>query len=185
MEVWTPKAVRAYVPYADHPRTETLSTSLYVSDSFDIRAFYNDSTVDGSIFLGFLTQYLKEFKKASSKNMLLLLDGARTHSEEGMNALQKRYPFFRWMKLPPYSPDANPVEYVISELKAYIYKHTGLNVRFDKESWMAHLQACLQGFINENRDFSRHFAHAYALLSDLRTLDYKAAVQHTHDLRHR
>lgn len=34
MEVWTPKAVRAYVPYADHPRTETLSTSLYVSDSF-------------------------------------------------------------------------------------------------------------------------------------------------------
>ena len=101
-----------------HGHWKTISTIAAMSSAGMLTAVAYDRAVDTEAFVGFVEQFLVPKLKAGQ---VLILDNLPAHKSSEVDRLVEARGA-RVMRLPPYSPDFNPIEMAISKVKSLLRK---------------------------------------------------------------
>src|SRR5206468_1489336 len=101
-----------------HGHWKTISTVAAMSSAGMLTAVAYDRAVDTEAFVGFVEQFLAPKFKAGQ---VLILDNLPAHKSSEVDHLVEARGA-RVMRLPPYSPDFNPIEMAISKVKSLLRK---------------------------------------------------------------
>jgi transposase len=113
----SPRGQRA-VAKTPHGHWKTISTIAAMTQAGMMTAVAYDSAVDTEAFVGFVEQFLAPRLKAGQ---VLILDNLPAHKSGEVDRLVQASGA-RVMRLPPYSPDFNPIEMAISKVKSMLRK---------------------------------------------------------------
>jgi transposase len=114
-----------------------------------------DGAMNGDVFVGYISQHLVPTLKSGD---IVVLDNLPSHkrveARRAVEAVGAKMIF-----LPPYSPDLNPIEQVISKLKRLL--------RSAKQRTIAGLQECFGKLLDhfcesECRNYFRHSGYRYS-----------------------
>ncbi len=101
-----------------HGHWKTLSTVAAMSLTGVVTAVAYDGAMNTECFVGFVEQFLIEKLKPGQ---VLILDNLPAHKSPRIDQLVESVGA-KVMRLPPYSPDFNPIEMAISKVKAMLRK---------------------------------------------------------------
>ena len=101
-----------------HGHWKTISTVAAMSSAGMLTAVAYDRAVDTEAFVGFVEQFLAPKLKVGQ---VLILDNLPAHTSSEVDHLVEARGA-RVMRLPPYSPDFNPIEMAISKVKSLLRK---------------------------------------------------------------
>ena len=101
-----------------HGHWKTVSTVAAMTASGMLTAVAYDGPVNTEAFVGFVEQFLVPKLKAGQ---VLVLDNLSSHKAAEVDRLIESAGA-RVLRLPPYSPDFNPIEMAISKVKAVLRK---------------------------------------------------------------
>lgn len=101
-----------------HGHWKTMSTVAAMSATGIVTAVVYDGAVDAEAFVGFVEQFLAP---ALRPGQVLVLDNLSAHQNPEVDRLVEAAGA-RVLRLPPYSPDFNPIEMAISKVKSLLKK---------------------------------------------------------------
>jgi len=103
---------------------KTISTIAAMTTQGILAAVSYDGAVNTEAFVGFIEQFLVPKLRPGQ---VLILDNLAAHKAAEVDRLIEAAGA-RVMRLPPYSPDFNPIEMAISKVKALLRKHAARQV---------------------------------------------------------
>jgi len=102
--IWAPRGERPIAP--GHHRFEWLYVTAFVSPSTGESFWYLTDSVSKRLFAAVLALFAKEAGAGPERIIILVLDNAGWHSEEGLVVPEG----IRLFYLPPYTPELQPAE---------------------------------------------------------------------------
>jgi transposase len=102
-----------------HGHWKTISTVAAMTTAGMVTAVAYDGAVNTEAFVGFVDQFLVPKLKPGQ---VLILDNLPAHKSAEVDRLVESAGA-RVMRLPPYSPDFNPIEMAISKVKSLLRSH--------------------------------------------------------------
>lgn len=155
---WAPRDERYRVLERDPRSVPRTSTIMAITGDGGILALQTCvlgpaiTSYDWRIFLGTVIERLNPFLEGAAwedqpANCVLLFDNAGVHDAAGDAFLQANGVHF--LRLPPYSPDLQPIEGVFNDLKCYVRSLVHLDRRFLDHPLL--LQALAAGMITQRQ----------------------------------
>jgi len=108
-----------------HGHWKTISTIAAMTVTGIITAVSYDAAVNTEAFIGFVEQFLVPVLRPGQ---LLILDNLPAHKSPEVDRLVESAGA-RVLRLPPYSPDFNPIEMAISKAKSSLRKHAARSIQ--------------------------------------------------------
>ncbi|CAK38232.1 uncharacterized protein An03g03280 [Aspergillus niger] len=130
----------------------------YVQDGAILARVFRGST-DASFFEDFIEELLQHCGKWPEPKSVLVMDNASFHRSGKIEQLccEKGVKF---VYLPPYSPDLNPIEEFFAELKAFIRRNWQAYEDNTEQGFTAFLEWCVDKVGAKQQSAEGHFRHA-------------------------
>jgi len=119
-------------------------------------------------------------REVQPPNVLLLFDNAPYHTDRVLERARVDFPFFKWARLPVYSPDTNPAEFFFRMVKADIRRTTELRRDMSQDEWYGIVRAAVDRTQAKRESIQNNSAHALAVLNNLQNMTYPLAVAASH-----
>jgi len=117
-------------------RSLKVNLMTFVTREGSMASFTYLNNTNKAVFEENLRAFLERLRiTRDPPDVLLLFDNARYHSNEVLFRVRSDYPFFRWARLPVYSPDTNPTEFVFHVLKSDIRHHRTRGWDMTQNQW--------------------------------------------------
>jgi transposase len=155
---WSPRRVTP-VQVARFQREQRYQIlPAYTQDGVILVRVFRGST-DAAAFEEFIEQLLPLCGRWPEPKSVLVMDNASIHNSERIKQMCDAAGV-KIVKLPPYSPDLNPIEEFFAELKAFIKRHWQIFEDDPEQGFDTFLEWCIDVVGGNKRSARGHFRHA-------------------------
>jgi transposase len=164
---WAPKGLPAwkYTLLRRGKRIQVLP-ALCVNGLLDLMVYKGNT--NGDAFVAWLEKgLLPRMNRFPAPNSILVMDNARIHHDERVQALCWKAGILLWY-LPPYSPDFNPIEAFFKDLKAYVRRHyvNSGGIDLSQEEFEEFVEQAAWKVAENTAAIKGHFKTSYALFKE-------------------
>ncbi|PWI63957.1 hypothetical protein PCL_01923 [Purpureocillium lilacinum] len=159
---WARKGMRPS-RIGDYSRGQTVQVlAAYTQEGVELARVYPGST-NTEVFEDFIRQLLRHCGRWPEPKSVIVMDNASFHGSNGTKGMCAEAGV-RLIKLPPYSPDLNPIEEFFSELKTYIRKERRTHADFFANDFESFVRLAVDIVGSRTASAEGHFRHSGILI---------------------